>query len=699
MGFRIISFLAECLPQHPGLKKAPYISERSKIELEDVRKCLDDVALRIDEIVCNDFVDEDELYLDSMIAAQMEKADDEDGKSKKSGSSSSSTSKFEDDLESWVDFDAFVKDRQKERKLSESPTSETVETTGTDSIEEPKDSTDNKSKSSVSAKSIKSKSPEKAKSSNKSVPSQRQEPKEEETEENLYVEEDRVIRGDSFEMEYELDDDDESFTSYSSRPMTLLRKSVSLDFLKTIACEPVLYETDSEAADSWANGEDNSKSRPCLPSSSGVTPTADPARIAFRNLMINLPHTSILKRPTLPEFPSMPSMPSMPSILKRPAPAEVPEDQTPSPIDPRSPRQPDRTVSPTFSDIMEERKEAKVESMRENVVEQIVQPEVPVSIDDDDLDAVVDSEIEEYLQTIFTKQKKEKKLRKVGQQTGKFDRKLANQEQQRGMSQARSIQSEPVRPVQRESRSFERETRSVQREARRSLPDRNTLKEQNRGMLDRKLSSDPVVQGVMRAQSRDSTKKSVSFDESSISTSSSSLSGLTNGTPSTYTSLSSLRKQTGSQTSAFSAYAGAKQQKLQQAQPKQPKPQPQAQQQVQPEPQQLKISSLPQLQPDWRPRSPEDKPFDEVEDKPFDQVQDEWTSFDNFNSGSAFFAEKAVAKALVVKAPVANTPTVKTKAPTTTVPKKSATKQLSPETSAPYKSKYAPRHGPRSGLC
>jgi hypothetical protein len=60
--------------------------------------------------------------------------------------------------------------------------------------------------------------------------------------------------------------------------------------LETIANEEVLYETDSEAADSWAQTPEDS-SFTLAPSSSGVTPTCDPARIAFRDLMNKLPRS------------------------------------------------------------------------------------------------------------------------------------------------------------------------------------------------------------------------------------------------------------------------------------------------------------------------------------------------------------------------------------------------------------------------
>jgi hypothetical protein len=375
MGFRIIAFLTECLPQHPELSRAPFVQERSETELVLLRKCLNDVALRIDECVCNEFVDDGDLFLDSMIAAEMEKEDAQQ-------------------FESWVNFDELKKleqkstngtyARQNQRELSESPTSETVGTSGTESLE-PLDSSETKSNSSVNSsrenKKIARRIPERDES----------ETTNEETEDDYFPDDDRVIRDDRFEMDGLLTEmDDLSVSSYSSRPFTLLQKSVSLDFLKTIACEPVLYETDSEAADSWANGDDNTtKSRPCLPSSSGVTPTSDPARIAFRSLMDKLPHKSILQRGNKPRLSYNTSVSSSSSNNLVPP----------------------RSSSPTFSDIIEER-------------DSITAP----SIDDESLDEVVEREIQEYL---------DQKLGKVNKKLDKLDQKLGKNTRARSKRRSR----------------------------------------------------------------------------------------------------------------------------------------------------------------------------------------------------------------------------------------------------------------------
>jgi len=346
MGHRIVSFLTECLPQHPGLGRAPLVRHRSKQELNLLKKCLEDVALRIDEQVCNHFGDDGDLFLDSMLIGEMDKDEyEEDGTSSSSSSPDAAKQPDSDavfDFEAnWVDFSeaAFGVDNTKnskfvsfakdlERKSAESPTAETIGTTGTTGTGS-LGPTDNSYANCDSSRN--SEGNEEIRRSSAESTDENETDDDYEDEDDDYVddddlveynyddENDRVIRDDDndhFEVdefsEEDDDDDDDDYTydNYTydeeddfdlhSRSGTIF-KGVRLDFLRTIACQPVLYETDSEAADSWANTVDEStttasRSRPCLPSSSGVTPTCDPARLAFRDLMNKLPHESILQR-------------------------------------------------------------------------------------------------------------------------------------------------------------------------------------------------------------------------------------------------------------------------------------------------------------------------------------------------------------------------------------------------------------------
>jgi hypothetical protein len=62
------------------------------------------------------------------------------------------------------------------------------------------------------------------------------------------------------------------------------------DFLERIAKEDVRYETDSDAADSWAQDNDS-----LAPSASSAGITCDPARLAFRELLNRMPRVSLVK--------------------------------------------------------------------------------------------------------------------------------------------------------------------------------------------------------------------------------------------------------------------------------------------------------------------------------------------------------------------------------------------------------------------
>jgi hypothetical protein len=310
MGHRIISFLTECLPRHPGLSKAPEVQQRTKYELGLLRECLEDVALQIDENVCNQFVDDGDLFIDTLIAASMDDSsattedstllefDDDiddlifDNRSKRTSNNKPSSDttttitkmvRFEGDCVPFPN-EELGKDCLHERKLAESPTSETVGTSGTESIEP------------IDASYMTAFSPDNNHENNynndntivESVHTLEQIMTEDDSDEDFEIDE-----------EFHVDENSTSSSSSSSDRYTSL-KSVRLDFLDRISREEVLYETDSEAADSWANGGDsitcdggrNNKFKSYLASSSGVTPTCDPARIAFRDLMNRLPRES-----------------------------------------------------------------------------------------------------------------------------------------------------------------------------------------------------------------------------------------------------------------------------------------------------------------------------------------------------------------------------------------------------------------------
>ena len=80
------------------------------------------------------------------------------------------------------------------------------------------------------------------------------------------------------------------------------------EFLRRLEEEDVAYEDDSEAQDSWAQEQDSdSHAHSCA--SSGLTSTADPARIAFREILMNAPKTKLLYGNTTNNTPK-PSLPT-----------------------------------------------------------------------------------------------------------------------------------------------------------------------------------------------------------------------------------------------------------------------------------------------------------------------------------------------------------------------------------------------------
>lgn len=251
MGHRMVSFLTECLPQHPGFRRPAVVDlrKRSQRELELLKKCLEDLAMRIDEEQCDRFADEFDPFVD----------EDSDSDCEEVAESLSGD---------WVGFGSWKEDA---RKLH-SPTTETVATTGTDSLEEFDFS-----------------------SSDEGMPERR--------------------------LEYPDADD---------TPTPLFSMELSTAFLERVAQEDVEYETDSDAADSWAQGPDESYA-PSASSGHGVT--CDPARIAFREILNRASEfkllspiresdrsTPLLEKDNVrrPDPPAQRSLPNRPEVRKEP---------------------------------------------------------------------------------------------------------------------------------------------------------------------------------------------------------------------------------------------------------------------------------------------------------------------------------------------------------------------------------------------
>jgi hypothetical protein len=285
MGYRIVSFLTKCLPHHPGFRAASDIRQHARTELQLLRECLEDVALQIDEETCNMFVDEfDPLFV--VGDDDDDDVDDDDSVTKTIMHSSSNSNpvpptstyssttkksqmvRFED----WNEDPAVETDWQ--RKSAESPSSETLGTTGTGSVE-------HVDTSFMSTILLEHKT---GNGSDESSLSQQS------------LEQDAAIDLDSGDEVYQKDcgsDEEDLRAAFPSLHSHYFHSYVRLDFLHQIANEEVPYETDSEAADSWAQSPDDS--HPLVLSSSGGSPTCDPARIAFRELMNRLPQQRIFQ--------------------------------------------------------------------------------------------------------------------------------------------------------------------------------------------------------------------------------------------------------------------------------------------------------------------------------------------------------------------------------------------------------------------
>lgn len=296
MGHRIVCFLTDCLPQHPGLFRTPEVRQRASIELELLQECLEDLALRIDEEACNQFVadfdpaaivvDDDDDDVDDDVTEDCTGEEDEEcgaaatmmlspaksnAQSAGIGAKRARIVRFED----WVAFpETETEDMEsafQQRKTTESPTAETVESTGTGSLE-PVDNSYISSSSDGGRIDHPDLSEEQMSLGSGSHPPS-----------PCYL-------SDSEESRSTGEEEDAPFPSTRS----LYPFHVRLDFLSKIAKEKVTYETDSDAADSWAQGDGEAINNYRAPSSSGGAPTCDPARIAFRDLMNRLPRKQSL---------------------------------------------------------------------------------------------------------------------------------------------------------------------------------------------------------------------------------------------------------------------------------------------------------------------------------------------------------------------------------------------------------------------
>ena len=263
-GHRMLSFLTECLPQHPEYRRldASELRAACREQLELLRDVILDLEMRIDEEQCNQFF----TNFDPILVDEDDSDDDEDIPSPQH---TSPTTQDMIDYASWKD--------QQRKVADSSPTSETVTTVGTEC--------------SSSASTI----------SNDHISDETS------SDESVHRGVERKLNFGDVESETCCSSCHFS-SSYSKQQQTLYTMEFDSDFLDRIANEDVRYETDSEAADSWAqqsSNTDNDSLAPSATSSGGGGVTCDPARLAIQELLargVMKPRSS--KRATKASIPS-----------------------------------------------------------------------------------------------------------------------------------------------------------------------------------------------------------------------------------------------------------------------------------------------------------------------------------------------------------------------------------------------------------
>lgn len=209
----------------------------SRYELDQLHRCLERVALQIDEDRLNRFMTDDF----EPIVDDVSDSESEDGSLEEGNDFQETTSQQQQQTGDWEPFANWGPESQ--RKQADSPTVDTVVTSGTESMEQYEISSDESDKE----------------------PSEPQ----------------RLLQ-----YSQDFYDDDEGDYHDEQPPSRFHHVEFELDayFLERIANEDVKYETDSEAMDSWAQDADS-----VAPSESSGGVTYDPARLALRTLLDRCP--------------------------------------------------------------------------------------------------------------------------------------------------------------------------------------------------------------------------------------------------------------------------------------------------------------------------------------------------------------------------------------------------------------------------
>ena len=242
MGYRMISFLTVYLPQHPGYKspEAAEMREESRYELDQLQRCLERVALQIDEDRLNRFITDDfEPIVDKGFDWESENDSLEEGNNFQATPRQQKT-------ENWETFANWGPESQ--RKHADSSTADTVATAGTESMEQYEIFSDESDKE-LSDKELSK--------------SQRQL---------------------QYSQDFYDDDEGDYHNEQSPSRFHLVELEVDASFLERVANEDVTYETDSEAMDSWAQDADS-----VVPSDSSGGVACDPARLVLRGILDRCP--------------------------------------------------------------------------------------------------------------------------------------------------------------------------------------------------------------------------------------------------------------------------------------------------------------------------------------------------------------------------------------------------------------------------
>jgi hypothetical protein len=237
MGYRMISFLMVYLPQHPEYKspEAAEMREETRYELDQLQSCLERLALQIDEDQLNRFITDDfEPIVDDF-------SDSESGNGSLEQGNDFQSTPQKQQTANWEPFANWGPESQ--RKQADSPTVDTVATTGTESLEQYEISSD-------------------------------------ESEKELSEPQGQL----GYSQDFYDDDEGDYHDEQSPSRFHTVELELDSDFLERIASEDVKYETDSEAMDSWAQ---DSESEAPSASSGGVT--YDPARLVVRALLNRCP--------------------------------------------------------------------------------------------------------------------------------------------------------------------------------------------------------------------------------------------------------------------------------------------------------------------------------------------------------------------------------------------------------------------------